>query len=54
MNHGWHAVAAKTQPTSKTAANHQPVPITLNLPMSKILAAIGILALAAQLIRAAR
>jgi hypothetical protein len=53
-NHGWHAVAAKTQPTSKTAATHQPVPITLNLPVSKILAAIGILALTAQLIRAAR
>jgi hypothetical protein len=54
MNHGWHAVAAKTQPTSKTAATHQPVPIAWDLPVSKILAAIGILALAAQLIRAAR
>jgi hypothetical protein len=54
MNHGWHSVAAKTQPTSKTAATHQPVPININLPVSKILAAIGILALAAQLVRAAR
>jgi serine protease Do len=54
ITHGWHAVAAKTQPATKATSAPQPVSITLDLRISTILAAIGVLAAAAQLVRAAR
>jgi hypothetical protein len=54
VNHGWHAVAEKKREPAPVAASMEPVPIVWDVPMQKVLVALGVLALASQLVRVAR
>lgn len=54
LNHGWHAVAAKSKETSAAHAAKEPTPIALDVPLKKLLAAAGALAFIALLVRGAR